>query len=74
MQQVQELKLQDYVLVVMHLLLLVYINVTEEYNGTSWSAGGNLNTARYLLGGAGLQTAALAFGGSNPGPNSSRRI
>jgi hypothetical protein len=27
---------------------------------------GNLNTARYGLGGAGTQTAALAFGGSGP--------
>jgi hypothetical protein len=37
--------------------------VTEEYNGTSWSAGGNLATARYGLGGAGTQTAGLSFGG-----------
>jgi hypothetical protein len=29
----------------------------------AWSAGGNLNTARYGLAGAGTQTAALAFGG-----------
>jgi hypothetical protein len=27
------------------------------------SSPGSLNTARYLLGGAGTQTAALAFGG-----------
>ena len=32
----------------------------------SWATGGNLNTARYSLGGAGTQTAALAFGGSPP--------
>jgi hypothetical protein len=29
----------------------------------AWSAGGNLNTARYSLAGAGTQTAALGFGG-----------
>ena len=29
----------------------------------SWSSGGNMNTGRDMLGGAGLQTAALAFGG-----------
>jgi hypothetical protein len=38
---------------------------TEEYNGTSWTAGGVLNTARNL-GTAGTQTAALAFGGRIP--------
>lgn len=37
---------------------------TQEYNGSTWSAGGNLNTGRGLLGGAGTQDAALAFGGS----------
>jgi hypothetical protein len=36
---------------------------TEEYDGASWTAGGNLNTARGSLGGAGTQTSALAFGG-----------
>ena len=29
----------------------------------TWAAGGNLNTARTSLGGAGTQTSALAFGG-----------
>ena len=29
----------------------------------AWSSGGNLNTARYALEGAGTQTAGLAFGG-----------
>jgi hypothetical protein len=38
-------------------------NVTEEYNGTSWTPGGNLNTGRYALASCGIQTAALAFGG-----------
>jgi hypothetical protein len=47
--------------------------VTEEYNGTSWSASNNLTTAREsLAGSAGTQTAALAFGGTNaPGSASS---
>jgi hypothetical protein len=37
---------------------------TEEYDGTTWSSNPTgLNTARYLLGGAGTQTAGLAFGG-----------
>jgi len=35
----------------------------------SWSSGGNLNTARWGLGAAGTQTAALGFGGNVP-PNS----
>jgi hypothetical protein len=39
-------------------------NATEEYDGSSWTAGGNLNTARRRFGGAGIQTAALAFGGN----------
>jgi hypothetical protein len=29
----------------------------------AWSAGGNLNTARYSLAGCGTQTAGLGFGG-----------
>jgi hypothetical protein len=33
---------------------------------TGWSTGGNLNTARGQLAGAGTQTAALAFGGNSP--------
>ena len=31
--------------------------------GASWSSGGALNQARAGLGGAGIQTAALGFGG-----------
>jgi len=34
----------------------------------AWSTGGNLNTARMALGGAGTQTAALVFGGGLPSP------
>jgi len=37
--------------------------VTEEYNGTSWSSGGNLATARQGLAGAGTQSAGLCMGG-----------
>lgn len=44
-------------------------NLTEEYNGSGWTAGGNLNTARYRVAGAGTLTAGLAFGGFIP-PNS----
>ena len=32
----------------------------------AWSSGGNLNTGRGSLGGAGTQTAGLAFGGVSP--------
>jgi hypothetical protein len=47
---------------------------TEEYRShifvttkAAWASGNNLNQARKELGGAGTQTAAIAFGGSNPG-------
>jgi hypothetical protein len=41
---------------------------TEEYSGYIWAAGGNLNTARNGISGAGTQTAGLAFGGyTTPG-------
>jgi hypothetical protein len=38
---------------------------TEEWGGSSWTSGGNLNTGREFLGSAvaGTQTASLAFGG-----------
>jgi hypothetical protein len=39
------------------------LSCTEEYNGTSWSAGGLLITARQCLSGGGTQGAGLAFGG-----------
>ena len=38
-------------------------NVTEEYDGTSWSSGGNLTTARYILGAGGTIAAGLCFAG-----------
>jgi hypothetical protein len=48
----------------------------EEYNGSTWTAGGAINTARSELGGAGTQTAGLAFGGNQiPGKSGfNRRI
>jgi hypothetical protein len=42
-------------------------NATEEYDGSAWTAGGTMNTARGIqIGGTGTQTAALAFGGAGP--------
>ena len=43
-------------------------NATEEYNGSSWTAGGNLGTALYANAGAGTQTSALSFGGNHRPP------
>jgi hypothetical protein len=40
---------------------------TEEYDGSTWTTSpGSLNTTRSYLAGAGIQTAALAFGGGTP--------
>ena len=42
--------------------------VSEEYNGSSWSEGNNLNTTRRLSGSqSGPQTAAIMFGGDQYG-------
>jgi hypothetical protein len=41
----------------------ILTNATEHYDGSAWTAGGNMGTARYGLAGAGTQTAGLAFGG-----------
>jgi hypothetical protein len=48
-------------------------SATESYNGSTWTTvPGTLNTARASVAGAGIQTAALAFGGANtPGVLSS---
>jgi hypothetical protein len=51
----------DYVLVVTTPVFSAS-SATEEYNGSTWTSV-NLNTARWELAGAGIQTAALAFGG-----------
>jgi hypothetical protein len=49
------------------ILATVAIGATEEYDGTAWTANSNsLNTARAILTGCGIQTAALAFGGTIP--------
>ena len=37
---------------------------TEEYNGTSWSNGNDVNTAKGHIGGAGILTAGLKCGGA----------
>jgi hypothetical protein len=39
---------------------------SEEYNGTSWTEGNNLNDALVGIGGLGTQTAAVGFGGGTP--------
>jgi hypothetical protein len=39
----------------------------------AWTAGGNMNTARRGLAGAGTQTSALGFGGTTISCNSSHR-
>jgi hypothetical protein len=40
----------------------------EQVTGNAWSTGNPLNTARPYMGSAGIQTAALAFGGGSPSP------
>ncbi len=46
----------------------VLVKSTEEYNGTSWSGGGDLLAAvSSTNGGAGTQTSGLLFGGHNSG-------
>jgi hypothetical protein len=39
---------------------------TESWNGTSWTSVNSMNTARKYLGGCGIQTAGLVFGGATP--------
>jgi len=39
------------------------VNTTYEYDGTSWTSGGNMNTSKNYITGCGIQTATLAFGG-----------
>jgi hypothetical protein len=39
------------------------VSCAEEYNGTSWSAGGALITARRDFAGAGTQNVGLVAGG-----------
>ena len=37
---------------------------SEEYDGSSWTAGNTINTPRYSAGAGGSQTSALLFGGT----------
>ena len=47
------------------------VATTEEYNGSGYSSGEDLNSARYGLGGAGTLTAGVVFAGhENPPDNS----
>ena len=42
------------------------LSCSQSYNGTSWTVGGAMGTARHVLAGAGASnTAALAFGGNS---------
>ena len=41
-------------------------NATEEYDGSSWTSGGNLTTPTQTNGGAGTLTSGLSFGGQAP--------
>jgi len=41
-------------------------NNSEEYNGSTWTTGNNLNTARRADGTSGIQTQALVVGGYAP--------
>jgi hypothetical protein len=43
--------------------------ITEEYNGSGWSSGGSLNTARMSTAGGGTQTAAYVAAGQFPNKN-----
>ena len=47
------------------------IDETEQYNGSTWSAVGDLNTAKDQHAGSseGTTTASLAFGGGSPSPH-----
>jgi len=46
-------------------------NSAEEWDGTSWTEATNLTTARALSGMAGIQTAAIMFGGYTGSPAAS---
>jgi hypothetical protein len=41
------------------------LKTRNQFVGNAWSSGGNLNTARFGRGSAGIQTAALYFGGTD---------
>jgi hypothetical protein len=41
----------------------VNLNTTEKYDGSAWTASGNVNTARRSATGSGIQTTGVMFGG-----------
>ena len=41
------------------------ISATQLFNGTAWTAGGNLNVSRFSHGCAGSQNACFVVGGQN---------
>jgi len=47
----------------------VCVTVCEEYDGSSWSETGDINTCRSRVGTAGTTTLGLCFAGSAPGVN-----
>jgi hypothetical protein len=48
--------------------VFVWYSNTDKYNGSSWTASGAYPTAIQNLGTAGVQTAALAWGGTDTAP------
>jgi len=44
------------------------VTATEEYNGTAWTTTNPVNVSNHSRGGCGIQTAALAIGGSGASP------
>ena len=40
--------------------------VASQAAGGAWASGGSMNVAKYMFGGNGTQTAALASGGVTP--------
>ena len=48
------------------------VDITETWNGTNWTEVNDMNVGRNQLGGAGTNTAALAFGGSEPDANTAK--
>jgi hypothetical protein len=44
---------------------------TEEYSGFAWTTTGTMNTGRSFMGSAGIQTAAVVFGGTRFNPPAS---
>jgi hypothetical protein len=50
-----------------------FVASTEEYNGTGWTAGGDMPASSYAAFGAGTQTAGLVYGGSTD-PNGQEGI